>query len=187
MSAAPFPPLPQEAFDIIYADPPWDYKGQLQHAGAGNGTTGGATSHYRTLTLNQLGQLDVQSIAAKNCLLFLWTSSPHLDQAIRLGREWGFSWSTVAFVWDKQKPNPGYYTMSQCELCLVFKTGCIPQPRGSMSERQFISEPRGRHSRKPAGVRDSIAAMFPTQRRIELFARDTAEGWHGWGLDSNGS
>lgn len=181
-----FQPLPNSKFDIIYADPPWHYKGQLQHAGSGNGTTGGAIAHYPTIRLRDLKALDVRSIAEDRCLLFMWSSSPHLDQAIRLGRAWGFSWATVAFVWDKQRVNPGYYTMSQCELCLAFKIGCIPQPRGSRNERQLISEPRSIHSQKPDAVRDRIASMFPTARKIELFARKTADGWHNWGLECDG-
>ena len=50
----PFPPLPLGQFDIIYADPPWDYKGQLQHAGEGSQDTGGAVRHYPTVTLDDL-------------------------------------------------------------------------------------------------------------------------------------
>ena len=73
--------------------------------------------------------------------------------------------------------------MSQCELCLVFKRGKIPAPRGSRNERQFVSEMRGRHSAKPNEVRDRIAAMFPKQKKIELFARQQTPGWTAWGLD----
>ena len=47
--------------------------------------------------------------------------------------------------------------------------------------RQFISEMRGGHSSKPIEVRERIEQMFPTQRKIELFARDTATGWDSWG------
>ncbi len=180
-----FPELPNEEFDIIYADPPWDYKGQLQHNGAGRPTTGGAEVHYPTVTLKDLSKLDVKSIAADDCLLFMWSSSPHLDQAITLGKAWGFNWATVAFVWDKQRVNPGYYTMSQVELCLAFKLGCIPRPRGSRNERQLISEPREVHSRKPAVVRTRISAMFPWARKIELFAREETRNWKRWGLECN--
>ena len=166
-----FPPLPNDTFDIIYADPPWDYKGQRQHAGRGNGDTGGAACHYPTVTLALLRQLAVPKIAAENCLLFMWSTSPHLDQAIELGKSWGFSWATVGFVWDKQSTNPGYYTLSQCELCLVFKKGRIPQPRGARDVRQLVSTKRSHHSSKPDEVRCGIDEMFPTQRKIELFAR----------------
>ena len=178
-----FPPLPQERFGIIYADPPWDYKGQLQHAGPASGDTGGAVRHYATVTLDDLKKLAVESVAADDCLLFLWATSPHLDQAIDLGKAWGFDWATVAFVWDKRRVNPGFYTMSQCELCLVFRRGRIPTPRGARNERQLVQAERGPHSAKPAEVRRRIERMFPEQRKIELFARREVAGWVTWGLE----
>ena len=178
-----YPPLPRAQFDIIYADPPWDYKGQVQHAGVGHADTGGAVCHYPTVELAQLKQLDISNVAAKNCLLFMWATNPHLDQAIALGQAWGFAWATVAFVWDKLRPNPGFYTMSQCELCLVFKRGRIPTLRGARNMRQLVRAKREVHSRKPAEVRTRIEAMFPAARKLELFARQRTEGWTAWGLE----
>ena len=178
-----FAPLPEQRYAVIYADPPWDYKGQLQHAGPGSGDSGGAVRHFPTVTTRDLMELPVAGIAEPDAVLFLWATSPHLDQAIELGKAWGFAWATVAFVWDKQRVNPGHYTLSQCELCLVFKRGRIPQPRGRRDIRQLVSEPRGRHSEKPDEVRTRIAEMFPTQSKIELFARSAAAGWDTWGED----
>ena len=178
-----FPPLPERRYSIIYADPPWDYKGQLQHAGPGSGDTGGAERHFPTVTLRDLKELPVLEIAEPDSLLFLWATSPHLDQAIDLGKAWGFDWATIAFVWDKQRVNPGFYTMSQCELCLVFKHGRIPRPRGARNQRQMVSELRGRHSEKPTEVRKRIERMFPDQSKLEMFARSPAEGWDVWGLE----
>ena len=66
---------------------------------------------------------------------------------------------------------------------MVFKRGRIPQPRGARNIRQFISEKRTKHSKKPNEVRHRIEQMFPTQRKIELFAREFADGWDVWGLD----
>ena len=175
--------LPPGPYEVVYADPPWDYKGQLQHAGPGSADTGGAIRHYPTIALAGLKRLEVASIAADDSLLFLWSTSPHLDQAIELGKAWGFEWATVAFVWDKVRVNPGFYTLSQCELCLVFKRGRIPSPRGARNVRQLVRSRRGPHSAKPSEVRERIEAMFPRQRRIELFARTEAPGWDSWGLD----
>ena len=180
-----FPPLPRERFGILYADPPWDYKGQLQHAGPASGDTGGAVRHYPTVTLDDLKTLPVADVAEDHSLLFLWATSPHLDQAIELGKAWGFAWATVAFVWDKERVNPGHYTMSQCELCLVFRRGRIPTPRGARNERQLVRAPRGAHSQKPEEVRHRIERMFPDQRKIELFARCEVPGWFAWGLESH--
>lgn len=171
------------SYQIIYADPPWDYKGQKQHTGKRGKDSGGAINHYPTMKLKDLKEMKsfIQDLTDENCLLFMWTSSPHLDQAIELLKHWGFKWSTIAFVWDKQRVNPSFYTMSQIEIVLLGKKGKIPQPRGARNVRQFISELRGKHSAKPNEIRKRIEQMFPTQRKIELFARQRAEGWDSWG------
>jgi N6-adenosine-specific RNA methylase IME4 len=166
-------------YSIIYADPPWDYGGKAQH----NKKVANASveAHYPTVKLKTLKTLNLSTVCEENCLLFLWTSSPHLAQAIELMEAWGFSYKTVAFVWDKQKTNPGTYTLSRCELCLVGKKGTIPTPRGSRKEHQFLSEMRGRHSEKPTEIRDRITRMFPTQKKLELFSRTKTDGWECWG------
>lgn len=169
-------------YDIIYADPPWSYGGRLQHAGPGEGTTGGASTHYSTLTVKEMSTWKIgKHLATMNCLLFMWATSPKIEDALELGRAWGFRYTTVAFVWNKMRVNPGNYTMSECELCLVFKRGRIPQPRGARNVRQLVNEKRREHSRKPDGVRKRIEQMFPTQKKIELFAREKVEGWDVWG------
>lgn len=166
-------------YSVIYSDPPWDYDGRTQHT---SGTAvKSAQYHYNTMTLQQLKELKVQDKTEKDCILFLWTSSPHLEQALELMKAWGFDYKTIAFVWDKQKTNPGYYTLSQVEICLVGKKGKLPTPRGSRKERQFLSEMRGVHSKKPDEIRKRIERMFPTQKKLEMFARQTSDGWDVWG------
>ncbi len=181
-TGATFPPLPNKQYEIIYCDPPWEY-GNKQHAGKGKPHTGGADTHYPVLKLADLKQLPVQDITyPPAALCFMWSSSPHLPQAIDLMRAWGFAYATVAFVWYKQKTNPGNYTMSECELCIVGKHNRIPERRGGRrNERQLISELRGAHSVKPNEARFRIERMFPNHARIELFARQTQTRWDVWG------
>jgi len=188
-----FPKLPNKKFDIILADPPWHYSGKLQFDKTSKSKEkidlsrkifiSSSEFKYPTLKLEELKKLPVQEIAKDNCLLFMWTSSPHLAQAIELGKAWGFEYRTVAFVWDKMTHNPGQYTLSNCELCLVFKRGKIPRPRGVRNVQQLVRAPRGAHSVKPMEVMHRIEKMFPTQERIELFARKRIKGWSAWGLD----
>lgn len=167
------------SYEVVYADPAWDYAGREQHnTKVANKSV---IDHYNTMTCAQLKELDVKSICAKNSILFLWTSSPHLPQALDVMKAWGFEYKTIAFVWDKQKTNPGYYTLSQCEIVLVGKRGKFPEGRGSRKERQFISEMRRKHSQKPDEVRLRIERMFPTQKKLEMFAREKKEGWDVWG------
>lgn len=188
-----YPDLPKKKFDIIYADPPWDYNGKLQFDKSSKSKENidfsrkifisSANFKYPTLKTSELMKLAVPNISKSDCLLFMWSSNPHLAQAIELGEAWGFEYKTVAFVWDKMIHNPGQYTLSNCELCLVFKRGRIPTPRGARNIRQLVRVPRGGHSEKPAEVIKSIEKMFPSQERIELFARIKTPGWSAWGLD----
>ncbi len=169
-------------YQIIYADPPWDYGGQRQHNNHGD-DTGGADTHYPTLTDDELVQIDVSRLADPNgALLFLWTTGPMVFRSLAVMDGWGFQYATMGFVWYKQFTNPGYYTMSQTEFCLIGKINKIPQPRGARNVRQFVSAPRGLHSQKPDEVRESIDLMFPTQNKIELFARTMVPGWDAWGM-----
>ena len=171
---------PNPRFDIVYLDPPWDYKGQLQHSKPGMGDTGGARKHYGTLKLKQLKQFPMQQLLNKDSLVFMWVTNPHLDQGIELLKSWGLKYSTVAFVWNKMRVNPGFYTMSQCELCLVGKNGKIPRPRGARNVRQYVEHLREAHSKKPDEVRTRIEQMFPDQTKVELFGRDQLAGWSVW-------
>jgi N6-adenosine-specific RNA methylase IME4 len=192
--AALYPPLPNEKFDIIYVDPPWHYNGKMQFDRSSSGKEridlskkifiSSAAFEYPTLKLDELKKLDVPKIAQNDSLLFMWATNPHLDQAIDLGKSWGFEYRTVVFVWNKMVHNPGKYNLSYCELCLLFKRGRIPTPRGARNTKQLISAPRGKHSEKPAEAAKNIEAMFPHHKRIELFARHSAPGWTAWGLDT---
>lgn len=192
-----YPPFPAKKYDVIYADPPWDYGGKMQYDRSGiksqnigfgkNVFISAADFKYPTLKLSELKRLDVASIAAEDCILFMWTTGPQLANSIRLGEAWGFEYKTVAFVWDKQVHNPGRYTLSQTEFVLAFRRGRFPAPRGARNVRQLVSVRRGEHSEKPAEVINGITEMFPQQEKIELFARRSFPGWDNWGLEIPGS
>ena len=185
-----YPELPNKKFDVIYADPPWDYNGKLQFDKSSKNAEcidllknifiSSAAFKYPTLKISELIKLSVQTIAKDDCLLFMWTSNPHLAQAVELGEAWGFEYKTVAFVWDKMNHNPGQYTLSNCALCLVFKRCRIPKPRGARNIQQLVRSPRKKHSEKPAEVIQAIEKMFPIQERIELFARRNTKDWSAW-------
>jgi N6-adenosine-specific RNA methylase IME4 len=147
---------------------------------------GELNTHYDTMTLKDIMNLDIHTYIENDALLFLWVVSPMLDDGIELMKKWGFKYATIAFVWYKQKTNPGHYTMSECEICLVGKKGKIPSPRGSRNVKQFLNEMRGKHSKKPDEIRNRITQMFPIQNKIELFARQRIDGWDSIGFDIDG-
>ena len=188
-----YPDLPEKRYDIIYADPPWDYGGKMQFDKSSKSAAeidlgkkifiSAANFKYPTVKTKDLKKIPIDEIANDDCLLFMWVTNPHLAQGIELGNAWGFEYKTVAFVWNKMVHNPGQYTMSYCELCLVFKRGRIPRPRGARNIKQLVEEKRTKHSKKPKVILENIDKMFPSQSKIELFAREKPEGWDVWGLD----
>ena len=172
-------------YQIIYADPPWEYNSarSITKTSCLSGTN---HKPYQYMSINDICSLPVENLAGQNCLLFLWTTAPKLNLAFNVIKDWGFEYSTVAFVWEKLRTNPGYYTLSSTEFCLVGKNGTIPCPRGIRNVKQFYQEERTTHSKKPDGIRKLIVEMFPTQTKIELFARERHEGWDAIGYDING-
>jgi len=192
-----FLPFPDKKYDIIYADPPWDYGGKMQYDRTSIKTENlgfekdifisAANFQYPTVKLRDLKKLCVKNIAKDDCILFMWTTGPQMANAIELGEAWGFEYKTVAFVWDKQVHNPGRYTLSQTEFVLAFKHGKFPSPRGARNVKQLVSVHRGKHSVKPLEVIEGITKMFPEQDKIELFARRNYDGWDNWGIEVPGS
>jgi N6-adenosine-specific RNA methylase IME4 len=101
--------------------------------------------------------------------------------------EWGFTYKTCAFTWIKQnKKTPsvfwgmGYYTRSNAEVCLLATKG-KPLPRKSHKVHSVIFSPIEKHSKKPEKAREGIEVLFGDLPRIELFARQHADGWDCWG------
>ena len=73
----------------------------------------------------------------------------------------------------------GSYTKCNAELCLLAMRGHIKS--ADKTVRQIVMAQRQGHSVKPFEVRDRIVKLFGDLPRIELFARQHAEGWDCWG------
>lgn len=165
-------------YDILYMDPPWKF------GGSGGYKWNPANFYYKTMTFDEIKAMrpTIDSITNKDCLLFLWVVSAELPRCIEVGEALGFKYITVGFVWYKQRANVGNYTMSGCELCLIFKKGRIPKDRvRNPGQKQFYSAKIEGHSKKPDEIADRIAKMFPISKKLELFARTKREGWDHWG------
>lgn len=169
-----------KVYQIIYADPPWRYSNPKGNDPAMGGIT------YPTLSVEELCALPVPALSAPDCLLFLWATMPKLPEALTVMAAWGFQHKTTAFVWVKQNPGGegiysglGHYTNGNAELCLLGRRGKFV--RVCKSVKQIVLAPRGRHSAKPPEVRDRIVQLCGDLPRVELFAREKAEGWDSWG------
>ena len=170
-------------YNIIYADPPWSYKDKRDKHPR---MSGGATAHYNTMSLEQIKALPIKDLAADNCMLFLWVTFPNLQEGLDVIKAWGFKYKTLGFSWIKTNKNNGkpffgigYYTKSNCEVCLIGVKGKPIKVSNSVSS--VIISPRQEHSKKPDQIRDKIVELCGDVPRIELFARQKTEGWDVWG------
>ena len=186
-------PFPNKKYQIIYADPPWDYDNWSPLRTDKLSKKCGRML-YPTMELEDICSLPIDRIADKNCILFLWATMPNLEKAFRVINSWGFIYKTVAFTWVKSNPTGwGYYsgmgnwTLANPELCLLATHRTFPKRQEPV--KQLIIAPRERHSQKPAEIRDRIVVLLGDLPRIELFARQKTEGWDIWGdevVESNG-
>ena len=170
--------MTSKKYNIIYADPPWQY--------ARSKVQGAAEKHYRTMSVDDICQLPIAEICGKDCILFMWATFPQLREALQVIKAWGFDYKSVAFVWLKQNKSGigwfyglGFWTRGNAEICLLATKG---QPkRKSAKVHQFIISPLRGHSQKPDEARDKIVELVGDLPRVELFAREKAEGWDTWG------
>lgn len=167
------PPLPEGKYSLIYADPPWRY----EHAKTESRRI---ENQYPTMELEEICGLPVHQAAADDCVLFLWTTSPKLAESMKVIDAWGFEYRTCA-IWDKEVIGMGYYFRQQHELLLVAARGQPGTPEAGDRVGSIIRKRRGEHSAKPVEFYELIESMYPHAVKLEMFARQSREGWHSWG------
>ena len=172
------------SYKIIYADPPYSFKTY-----SAKGRKKSAESHYDCMAIGDIKKLPVEGMADKDCVLFLWVTYPFLIQGLEIIKEWGFTYKTCAFSWIKKNKKSdslfwglGYWTRANNEICLLATKG--KPKRVSKKVHQVVIESVREHSRKPDCVRNRIVELCGDLPRIELFARQKAEGWDTFGNET---
>ena len=170
-------------YQIIYADPPWNYSDQ--------GCQGTMANHYKGMKIDDICKLPVGGVCDDNAILFLWTTYPMLKEALMVIESWGFTYKTIAFNWiKKNKSDCGYFfglgrwTRGNAEPCLLATRGKPKRLNNAIS--QLVFEPLQKHSKKPDCIRDRIVELMGDLPRIELFARQKTEGWTSIGNEIDG-
>lgn len=179
-------------FEVILADPPWKNRAAAVKQEAFS------AEHYNGLTLDELCDLPVASVAADNAYLFLWADSQHQHVVPAVAAAWGFREFATTLTWLKTHPstgNPcagiGRYSMVWSETLWLFKRGKPALVESSW--KNPFEAPRREHSRKPDEVYDFIEManykkrkwwMWPgyPDGRLELFARTHCDGEKLWDL-----
>ena len=166
-------------YQIIYVDPPWRYKNTSPPClPKKKPDTCKIEYYYKTMELQDIKNLKLSNITDKNCILFLWATTPAIQEAFEVMKAWGFKYKTMV-TWEKTNRDcMGYWFRVCTEHLLVGVTGKVKAFR--CMERTLHSEPRLRHSQKPLFFRNLIEDIT-VGNRIELFAREKTPGWDVWG------
>jgi N6-adenosine-specific RNA methylase IME4 len=175
--------LPDKKYAVILADPEWKHVTWSSETGINRA----AENYYPVSSTTEIAAREVPSIAATDCVLFLWATQALLLDALHVMQAWGFDYKSQ-FVWHKiyagDQTGLGYWNRSVHELLLIGTCGRIPAPAPGQQWKSLIAaEVRG-HSVKPDWQYELIEAYFPNLPKIELNARRARVGWDRWGLDA---
>jgi N6-adenosine-specific RNA methylase IME4 len=158
------PELPTGPFQVIVADPPWQYE------------TGNSLP-YPTMPIEDIKAMPVREIADENAVLWLWTTNAHLPVAFDVVTAWGFEYKTL-LTWVKDRMGTGEWLRGQTEHCLLGARGKPVFLHGS--DGTALEGARREHSRKPEEFYALVERICPGSR-VELFARTQREGWRAFG------
>lgn len=166
-----------ERYATILADPPWPYQDTAPRLGKQRTER----IAYQLMTIDEICGLPVRRLADKDCILWLWTTNPFLEEAFKVLRSWGFRYRT-ACPWVKDRTTTGHWFLGQSEHLLLATRG-RPKRRGRRYPGLITSFGRLRHSSKPRMSYEIIESMS-YEPRIELFARRARPGWDSWGNEA---
>jgi N6-adenosine-specific RNA methylase IME4 len=177
-------------FPLIYADPPWRFEIYSE-----KGAERTPDQKYPTLSKEEIADFKVQhklirDIAYQDAALLLWCTSSNQHHALEIMSVWGFEFKASA-TWVKTKEDGitpitglGLVFRNAHEILLYGTRGDMPGPQ--YQPPSVFLYPRGEHSAKPPEIRTEIEKMYPdfdAKTRLELFARETVEGWTPYGFE----
>jgi N6-adenosine-specific RNA methylase IME4 len=168
--------LPSGKYRIFYADPPWKYNNSMPSDFTEQ------ANHYQLMELEDIINLKVKDMTEENAVLFLWSTSPILEDSFKVINAWGFRYKS-SIIWNKETMVMGHYVGIQHEFLLICTKGaCTPFIKELLPS--VISIKRTNHSEKPERFREIIDTLYPYGRRIELFARKKTDGWETYGNET---
>lgn len=177
-------------YNIIKADPPWDYT-------SCRNSWGSVTKTYKPMKLDDIKKLPVADVAADDCVLLMWCTAAHQKKCMAVIDAWGFTYKTMFVVWcktNKKTHKPiaqlGFFTKQSCEYLLLASKGKVMKLKNKPYAwlPNIIFEPRREHSRKPDYIINPvyIDGIFRNVPKLELFARNKEWiGWDCWGNQTN--
>ncbi len=170
-------------YNIIYADPPWKQgKGGKKNV---RENSSGKALDYPVCSLEEIKHHLEQAVSLTegDSILFLWTIDKYLFEAQQIAEELGYKLH-ARMIWDKVTGIPAAFTVRYGHEYLLYMykgklTPIATEERGKI--HTVFRERVQRHSQKPQIAYEIIERLYPTIRKIELYARNHRDGWDCWG------
>ncbi|OHB74904.1 MAG: S-adenosylmethionine-binding protein [Planctomycetes bacterium RBG_16_55_9] len=169
-------------YGTILADPPWQFSNRTGKVAPEHRRL----SRYATLSLRQIRELPIATIARAESHLYLWVPNALLPEGLRVMEAWGFKYKTN-IVWHKARKDGGpdgrgvgFYFRNTTEMVLFGIRGRLRTLAPGRRQVNVIRSRKREHSRKPDELYRIIEACSPGPY-IELFARGKTAGWDQWG------
>ena len=167
--AAKIVALPDKLYGVIVSDPEWKDEVWSEETGMDRA----AANHYPVSPEDVIRSRPVGKLAAKDCVLWMWTTNQHLRIALGVMEAWGFEYKSN-YVWVKDGISTGRWNRSRHEILLIGTRGNPVCPAPGTQWDSAIMSPRLAHSEKPKCFLEMIEAYFPNTPKIELNCRGTA-------------
>ena len=170
-----------KGFHTIVIDPPWETTTGPQF---GYEDSGHNNLAYGTMTMQEIRDLPVSSIAATEAHLYLWVTNILVPEAYKLVSHWGFK-PSVLLTWAKNPIGGGLgdaFGITTEHILFAHRGGLRPKCRVPSTWWNWT---RGKHSEKPEDFQ-TIVEKVSTGPYLEMFARRQRPGWVCWGNELAG-
>ena len=143
-------------FNIIYVDPSW----------------------AEAVSFEDVKKMQIPT--EDDAILFLWTSSPDLEKALRLMNAWGFKYKTN-LIWDKTESGLELFIYGQHDVLLIGIKGKFSLPPDDVRISSVYRKEKGDHTEKPQWFYEQIENVYPGGKYLELFATHSfSSNWTVW-------
>jgi N6-adenosine-specific RNA methylase IME4 len=178
--------FPKKRFGTILADPPWRFANRTGKMAPEHRRL----SRYATMSNEEIMELPVAQLAARQSHLYLWVPNALIDTGLEVMRRWGFIYKTN-IVWFKVRKDGGpdgrgvgFYFRNVTELVLFGIRGKLRTGPAGRRQTNIIVTQKRAHSMKPDELYDIIESCSPGPH-LELFARFSRPRWSYWGNEAD--
>lgn len=169
-------------YDLILADPPWKQrKGGIRSVRPKQGRA----LDYPTLNMEDIKQhlILADKMTGNQAILFLWTIDKFLFTAQEMAESLGYKLH-ARMIWNKVTGIPAAFTVRYGHeyLLYMYKGNLLPVDSSARGKIHTVfTEQAKKHSQKPEIAYQIIETLYPTTKKLEMYARKARDGWDCWG------